>query len=209
MAPRPHRAVTVKHKQKDDDERALFREAMRGVKPLVHEPRAPLARPAPAARAAAGRKPFSHAGDRLVRDEGFNGVTGNDATAAGDELVFRRPGVQEARLRRLRRGQYPVEAEIDLHGLTTEAARLALRDFLDHALAEGMQCVRIVHGKGLRSGTRGPVLRSVVTSLLRRTSSVVAFVPARPADGGTGALYVLLNRSSARTAPGGGTGSPR
>lgn len=150
---------------------------------------------------------MSGADDRLSGEAGPPGASGDQP--AGDELVFRRPGVQETRLRRLRRGQYPVQAEIDLHGLTGEAARRVLQDFLGHALGEGMQCVRIVHGKGLRSGARGPVLRRVVTSLLRRTPSVAAFVPATPADGGTGALYVLLNRSSARRAPEGGTGSPR
>ena len=118
----------------------------------------------------------------------------------GDELLYRRAGVPETVLRRLRRGDYRVEAEIDLHGMTGSPERTAqLAEFLREARAHGLRCVRIIHGKGLRSGTRGPVLKNTVNALLRRADAVLAFASARPAAGGTGATLVLLQR--ARAAP--------
>ena len=110
----------------------------------------------------------------------------------GEELVFAREGVQSGVLRKLRRGQYRVQAEIDLHGLTVPEAKEELRTFLAHALERHIRCVRVVHGKGLRSGHRGPVLKGAVSSVLRRVGPVLAYVSARQVDGGTGALYVLL-----------------
>jgi DNA-nicking Smr family endonuclease len=96
-------------------------------------------------------------------------------------------------LRKLRRGEYRVEREIDLHGLTVLEAKQDLKLFLIRALEQHVQCVRVVHGKGLRSGPRGPVLKATVNAVLRRTGAVLAFVSARQADGGSGALYVLLS----------------
>jgi DNA-nicking Smr family endonuclease len=98
-------------------------------------------------------------------------------------------------LRKLRRGQYRVQAELDLHGLTQAEAKVQLHEFLNTALQRNVRCLRIVHGKGLRSGTRGPVLRQLVNDMLRRTAQVLAFASARQIDGGTGALYVLLDGS--------------
>ena len=106
--------------------------------------------------------------------------------------MFHRPQIQATVLRRLRRGEYRVEREIDLHGLTVAEAKQELRSFLIRALEQHVRCVRIVHGKGLRSGPRGPVLKAAVNAVLRRTGAVLAFVSARPVDGGTGAVYVLL-----------------
>ena len=113
---------------------------------------------------------------------------------SGDELGFRRDGISDAVLRRLRRGEYSIRDEIDLHGLTQDEARAALGAFLAEAVAHGQRCVRIIHGKGLGSGHRGPVLKSAVNRWLRRHGAVVAFCSARRNDGGTGALYVLLAR---------------
>jgi DNA-nicking Smr family endonuclease len=180
----------VKHKQGSDggkgDDSALFREAVRGVKKLVTDRQAPTPRkPVPRAR-------FTRAG-RLAAIE-------DDAPGFGaevpDELdgVFRRPGIQESVVRKLRRGRYGLQGEIDLHGLRADDAKRALREFLADALALNARCVRIVHGKGLRSGGQGPVLKSIVAHILRASSSVMAYVPARPDDGGTGAMYVLLAR---------------
>ena len=95
-------------------------------------------------------------------------------------------------MRRLRRGHYRVESELDLHGLTVPEAKQALRDFLSRVIARQSRCVRIIHGKGRGSGPRGPVLKKAVNVILRRTDAVVAFCTARPVDGGTGAIYVLL-----------------
>ena len=107
-------------------------------------------------------------------------------------LSFQRAGVRTQVMRRLRRGQYPVEAELDLHGLNQAAARDRLAEFLAVARDSGRRCVRVIHGKGYRSGARGPVLKTAVDLWLRRHLDVMAFSSARAIDGGTGALYVLL-----------------
>ena len=86
----------------------------------------------------------------------------------------------------------PVDEAVDLHGLTEAQAHTVLVAFLGAALGRQARCVRIVHGKGLRSGDRGPVLKNVVNAVLRQSVSVLGYVSARPADGGTGATYALL-----------------
>jgi DNA-nicking Smr family endonuclease len=171
-----------------DPDTQLFREAVRDVKPLSAE--APVVsdrrrHPQPVAR-------FSRADRHAVLEESLNWLPGDPELASGDELVYHRAGVQTSVLKKLRRGQYRVQAEIDLHGLTVAEAKQALRDFLATALDRQYRCVRIIHGKGLRSGHRGPVLKGVVSSVLRRVKPVVAYVSARQVDGGTGAVYVLL-----------------
>jgi len=169
----------------DEDDLHLFREAMRDVKPLAPPAVPESPRPPPRAR-------FTRADRYAVLQESLSADTGDPELAGGEELVFCRQGVQSSVLRKLRRGQYRVQAEIDLHGLTVPEAKGALRTFLAHALERHIRCVRIVHGKGLRSGHRGPVLKSAVSSVLRRVGPVLAYVSARQVDGGTGALYVLL-----------------
>ncbi|HVO49125.1 MAG TPA: Smr/MutS family protein [Steroidobacteraceae bacterium] len=174
--------------ESDDEDAHLFREAVRGVKPLSGQPDVARGRrPAPRAR-------FARADRRAVLQESLGPDAGDPELASGEELVFQRPGVQASVVRKLRRGQYRVQAEIDLHGLTVAEAKEALRDFLAAALSRNLHCVRIVHGKGLRSGHRGPVLKGAVSSVLRRIGPVLAYVSARQVDGGTGALYVLLAR---------------
>ncbi|MCS6946469.1 MAG: Smr/MutS family endonuclease [Steroidobacteraceae bacterium] len=110
----------------------------------------------------------------------------------GDTVSYRRAGVQPAVVRKLRRGEYRIEAQIDLHGLSAGDARAALRRFLAEALARRLRSVRIVHGKGLRSGQRGPVIKRQTLAMLQQISAVQAYCSARAVDGGTGALYVLL-----------------
>jgi DNA-nicking Smr family endonuclease len=107
-------------------------------------------------------------------------------------LSHRRPGVRDQVLRRLRRGLIPVEAELDLHGLTQSVARSLTVQFIETSRQSGFRCVRIIHGKGLRSGGRGAILKSALNGWLRRHPDVMAFTSARPIDGGTGAAYVLL-----------------
>jgi DNA-nicking Smr family endonuclease len=171
----------------DEDETALFREATRDVKPL-----APPARVAAAAPQPRGRARFARADRHQVLEEILHGSADEPDLVAADPTLFARPGVPQNTLRKLCRGQYRVQAELDLHGLTQAQAHLQLREFLSAALQRDAHCVRIVHGKGLRSGAAGPVLRRLVNSQLRRTAAVLAFSSARQVDGGTGAVYVLL-----------------
>ena len=181
--------MTVLPDEENPDEPSdaqLFREAVRGVKPLgtrTVAPAAPKVRP---------RARFTRADRAAVLRESLEGAAADPALAAGDELVFHRPHIPPAVVRRLRRGEYRVQREIDLHGLTVAEAKQALRQFLIAALEARVRCVRIIHGKGLRSGHRGPVLKSAVSAVLGRSGAVLAYVSARPVDGGTGAVYVLL-----------------
>jgi DNA-nicking Smr family endonuclease len=112
----------------------------------------------------------------------------------GDELTFARPGLQHSVLRKLRRGQYAIEAELDLHGYTVAQAREELLLFIRDARSMNKRCVRIIHGKGNRSQKKLPVLKGKVNDWLRQKDEVLAFCSARRTDGGTGAAYVLLKR---------------
>jgi DNA-nicking Smr family endonuclease len=109
-----------------------------------------------------------------------------------ETLSFHRPGVRDQMLRRLRRGLLPIEAELDLHGHNQARARELLAEFLGLARSRGHRCLRIIHGKGMRSGSRGAVLKSAVNTWLRHHYDVLAFTSAKGIDGGTGAVYVLL-----------------
>lgn len=98
-------------------------------------------------------------------------------------------------IQHLHEGTYSVQDYLDLHGMTVEMAETALNGFLKHALSRTFRCVKIIHGRGLRSAA-GPVLKERVVALLqtRHAKQVVAYVTARPNDGGLGAVYVLLRR---------------
>ena len=109
-----------------------------------------------------------------------------------DALSYRRPGVGIDVTRRLRKGEWTLQRELDLHGLRTEEARETLGQFLRDARKQGIRCVRVVHGKGLGSPGRSPVLKSRVQSWLVQKDEVLAFVQARGDEGGAGALVVLL-----------------
>lgn len=110
----------------------------------------------------------------------------------GEELSYLRDGYPPKLLRQLKRGQFSVQDDIDLHQMNAAAAQATIAEFLAYAAARGLRCVRIVHGKGLRSKAHGPVLKVLTDRLLRRRDDVVAFASARPMQGGTGAVVVLL-----------------
>lgn len=112
----------------------------------------------------------------------------------GEELFYVRPGLQHSVIRKLRRGQYAIEAELDLHGCTVPQAREKLDAFLRNARGLGKRCVRVVHGKGKTSEGKLPVLKGKVNVWLRQKDDVMAFCSAIPRDGGSGAVYVLLRR---------------
>ena len=114
------------------------------------------------------------------------------AVAAGDELLFVRPGVPSSALRKLKRGGWVLRAELDLHGMTGDESRLALAAFLHDCGRRELRCVRIIHGKGLGSKNREPVLKHKVRHWLMQREDVLAFCQARQVDGGAGAVVVLL-----------------
>jgi DNA-nicking Smr family endonuclease len=168
-----------------DDDAELFRQAVRDARPLRHGPRvpAPRRRPSPRAR-------FTRADREAVLRESI--APPSPDIMPGDSLEYRRDGVPATLLRRLRRGELRIEAEIDLHGLTEQQGIGALRAFLAESALRDQHCLRVVHGKGLRSGDRGPVLKQAVFRLLRRLDAVLAFTSAGLRGGGTGATLVLL-----------------
>ncbi len=109
-----------------------------------------------------------------------------------ENLSFRRPGIGIDVTRKLRRGDWSIQRQLDLHGLRRDEAREQLSHFIRDAHKQGIRCVRVVHGKGLGSPGKAPVLKSRVHSWLVQKNEVLAFVQAKPADGGGGALIVLL-----------------
>ena len=111
-----------------------------------------------------------------------------------DGLSFRRPGLSADVVTRLRRGQWAIQAQIDLHGLRRDEAREQLAAFVRQALQRGQRCVRVVHGKGLGSPGGEPVLKGKVQRWLAQCAEVIAFTQATRAQGGAGALVVLLQR---------------
>ncbi len=169
-------------------DRDLFRRAVGPVKPLRGDRVEPvLSQPAPIPR-------FTLADERRVLADMVSDYFDPAELDTGEELYYRRDGVQQAVLRKLRRGQFQVGTALDLHGMTVAAAREALTAFLRHARRDRLNCVRIIHGKGNGSRHRGPVLKQKINHWLRQRDEVLAFCSARPMDGGTGAIYVLLRR---------------
>ena len=180
--------MSGKRTQRDDmADAAIFRDAMSDVKPIAQRARAPAARRKPPPRAL-----FTAADRALVLVESLQGLDG-DFSDTGDEISFRREGVQDGVMRKLKRGEYRVEEICDLHGLRVDEAKAALREFLAESLARRLRCVRVIHGKGKGSGPRGPVIKTAVNMILRKTAPVLAFTSARRIDGGTGAINVLLS----------------
>jgi DNA-nicking Smr family endonuclease len=168
-----------------DEERELFRKAVEDVRPL------PARATPPAARAVAPRARFRRADELAVLEESL-AVNPEAESDTGEDLNFRRAKVSLAVFRKLRRGEYSVQEEIDLHGCTAVEARAALYEFLAEAVSRGVRCVRVIHGKGRRSGHAGPVLKRKLGRWLQVRDDVLAYCSARPVDGGTGAVYVLL-----------------
>ena len=121
----------------------------------------------------------------------------DESTETEDSVSFVRPGLPRNVLRKLRNGFWVVQSELDLHGLRVDEAHGEIALFLAESRKHGLRCVRVIHGKGLRSRNREPVLKSKVRNWLRRRDEVLAFAEARPAAGGSGAVIVLLRSATA------------
>jgi DNA-nicking Smr family endonuclease len=176
-------------KKIDKEAAALFREHVGKIRP-VHQDRVAPHR--------SRRKPVPEQSLRDAR-EVMKSLLSDDYEPAevetGEELLHIRPGLQGSVVRKLRRGQYAIEGELDLHGSTVPEARERLDDFLRVMRASGKRCVRIIHGKGKSSEGKMPVLKGKVNNWLRQKDEVLAFCSAIARDGGTGAVYVLLKRA--------------
>ena len=167
---------------------ASFLEAMRDVVPLANPGRVEHRRPRPAP------VPSQRLRDEraALADSLQTRADPDSGLASGEELVYVRAGVPTQVLRRLRRGHWVVQDNLDLHGMTSVEARAATVAFLAECLQRGVRCVRIVHGKGLRSPNRQPVLKRKLGRWLDVRDEVLAYCEARPVDGGSGAVIVLL-----------------
>jgi DNA-nicking Smr family endonuclease len=141
--------------------------------------------------------PFQHIADeRAALKESLSDEFDAGSLLDSDEnLSFRRPGIGEDVTRRLRKGEWVIQAQLDLHGMRRDQARESLGDFLRQCMRKEIRCVRIIHGKGLGSVNKEPVLKNKVKNWLIQKDEVLAFSQATPVDGGAGALIVLLRSS--------------
>ena len=171
-----------------NDDGEDFRRAVAGVKPLAPARRVVFAPPAPA--------PIPHQSRKDERNALAEAISGplsvDDALDTGEELCFLRDGLSRQVLRRLRRGHWVVQDELDLHGMNRTQAALSVAEFLRRCTTRGVRCVRIVHGKGLGSPGREPVLKNKLRRWLVVRDEVIAFCQAPAAHGGGGALLLLL-----------------
>ena len=172
-------------------EEDLFKRAAGAVKPIRQPPRVPLASEQPAPIPVQQQLDDQRVLLESLSDE-FDASTLLDVD---DAMSFRRPGIGTDITRKLRKGHWSIQRELDLHGLRREDAREALAAFLRTAHKEGIRCVRVVHGKGLGSPGKTPVLKGKVQSWLIQKNEVLAFVQARADEGGAGAVVVLLTPS--------------
>ncbi len=171
------------------DDKALFREAVGSVTPIhqksvISQPQKP--------------KPWPtqlDADERQTLVDMATGFTDHEYLETGEELQFARNGIQNRLFQRLKRGQLKIERELDMHGMTIAVAKQELSQFLAKARSTNCRCLRVIHGKGKGSKQGIPVLKSKLNHWLRQRDDVLAFCSARPADGGTGAVYVMIKKN--------------
>lgn len=170
-----------------DDDLELFRKAVGDARPLKHDrvpPVVPKPRPTPLQLLRDERQALADAlSDHYIPAHELE---------SGEELLYLRDGHAPDLLRKLRRGHWVIQAQLDLHGLIVEEARAYVAEFLAHCKKRGVRCVRIIHGKGYRSKNREPVLKHKLRSWLMQRDDVIAYCQARAVDGGGGAVVVLL-----------------
>jgi DNA-nicking Smr family endonuclease len=171
----------------DAEARALFRSAVADAIPLshdrvVHEPAPP--RPIP--------RQYQLDEQSALQESLYGPPLLDLHLEGGDEAAWLRPGLARSILKDLRRGRWVVQDHLDLHGANRDKARQLFSDFLTGAMARGLRCLRIVHGKGLGSPGREPVLKKLVLGWLSQRNEVLAFCQARAAEGGAGAVVILL-----------------
>ena len=170
-------------------EKTLFQRAVGPVKPLASRPRVELnGTPAPP-------KAFQQKrdDDRVLRESLSDDFDVSTLLDTDDELSYSRSGIGTDVTQKLRKGHWSLQGQIDLHGLRSDEAREALGQFIRDAYKRGWRCVRVVHGKGLGSPGKTPVLKSKVQRWLVQKNEVLAFVQAKASEGGAGALVVLLS----------------
>ena len=175
-------------KKPHPDDIQLFRDSVGPVKPMRHD------RVPPPRRAVSTRPRFRDQDEAEVLQDLLSDQFEPFELETGEELIYIRPGLQQRTLKKLRRGLFVVNGELDLHGMTVTIARQAVAEFLHECKRRHVQCARIIHGKGRGSRHRGPVLKQKIGYWLQQREEVLGYCSARGCDGGTGAVYVLLKR---------------
>ncbi|WP_431510205.1 Smr/MutS family protein [Variovorax sp. DAIF25] len=180
------RAVAERKRAAEKD---LFARAVGATEPLRQKTRTVPLAPEPPAPI-----PVQHQLDeqRVLRESLSDEFDVTTLLDVDDAMSFRRPGIGTDVTARLRKGDWTIQAQVDLHGLRSDEAREALGGFIRNAHKQGLRCVRVVHGKGLGSPGKQPVLKTKTQRWLIQKNEVLAFVQAKPAEGGAGALVVLL-----------------
>jgi DNA-nicking Smr family endonuclease len=168
---------------------ALFRHSIGKVRPVNNDKVLPQNQEKPKPRPKPRAAP--HVEEDLIETD----ASDIEKLAPEDTLAFTAPGLQKTILKKLRKGQFGLDAEIDLHGLSSREARRQLLNFLRSAVTGGCRCVQIVHGKGYRSSSDYPILKNNLNVWLRQHKNVLAFCSAPAKNGGAGAVYVLLQLS--------------
>ena len=169
-------------------ERNLFQRAVGAVQPLTPQPRVLLTgEPTPPL---AFQQKIDE--DNVLRESLSDDFDVSTLLDTDDELSYRRSGIGTDVTQKLRKGHWSLQGQIDLHGLRSDEAREALGQFIRDACKRGWRCVRVVHGKGLGSPGKTPVLKAKVQRWLVQKNEVLAFVQAKGPEGGAGALVVLL-----------------
>jgi len=175
-----------KNPKDTEKDMAAFHEAMKGTKPLSQNKirlSPPLNKPNPPLR-----QQFKSDEEKLIK-----ATESIPPVESEDFLTYKQVSISDKILRNLRKGQYNIEATLDLHGMTANEAMDAVEDFLQACLADGVRVALIIHGKGYHS--KGPVLKNKLNQWLRSIDAVLAFCSAAPQHGSRGASYVLLKRT--------------
>ncbi len=165
----------------------LFQTAVKNARPLnIDVPFTEKTYPKPIARQ------FIRDEKQALKDSLSDNFYPAHELESGEELLYLRTGQSPDVLSKLRRGFWVVQAQIDLHGLISDEAREYVAEFLNSCKKRNIRCVRIVHGKGLGSRNREPVLKHKLRNWLMQKDEVIAYAQAKPEDGGSGAVIVLL-----------------
>jgi DNA-nicking Smr family endonuclease len=175
--------------QLSEEDLQFFRNEVADVRPLKSEKRIDTPRKYPSPKP---RRSFNNFADEEISTETVLSDPDLRDIEVEDALFYARPGIQQKVQRKLRRGELEIEDELDLHGYTVIEAKSAIIDFIEECKRRHIRYIRIIHGKGFRSEQKVPVLKTHVAYWLPQLNDVLAFASARPNDGGTGALYVIL-----------------
>ncbi|SOE57157.1 DNA-nicking endonuclease, Smr domain [Burkholderia sp. D7] len=186
------RAAAVMAEREAVADADVFRRSIGEVEPLKVPPRMPLPRVPPSPLPLQTRLDEEAVLHEALSDE----YDPESLLDTDDTLSYCRHGVRQEVVRKLRRGAWIVQAQLDLHGMRREEAREALSEFIRESVKRGLRCLRVIHGKGLGSIGREPVLKGKVRAWLVQKEEVIAFCQARPHDGGAGAVLVLLQPGS-------------